>query len=144
MFVQKKSHIGITVMGIFLFFGATMASLAGATLIWRGTTLDRLWLLNPRAYKELAPHGKAVGIPFLLLGIGLAVAGTGWFKRRLWGWRLAVCIIAIQVLGDLVNAFLGDLVRGGIGFIIAGALLIYLLRPEVRGAFANAVACCVL
>jgi hypothetical protein len=35
MFVQGKSHTGITAMGIFLFFGATMASLAGVTLILR-------------------------------------------------------------------------------------------------------------
>jgi len=131
-------------VGIFLFFGAIMAALAGTTLVWRGTTLDRLWLLNPRAYQELAPHGKAVGIPFLLLGLGLVIAGTGWFKRRLWGWRLAVGIIAVQVLGDLVNAFLGDRVRGGIGLVIAGALLMYLLRAEVRGAFANADAPCIL
>jgi hypothetical protein len=61
----------------------------------------------------------------------------GWFKRRLWGWQLAVGIIAVQVLGDLVNAFMGDLVRGGVGFVIAGALLVYLLRPEVRAAFAS-------
>jgi hypothetical protein len=64
-------------------------------------------------------------------------AGTGWFKRRVWGWRLAVAIIATQVLGDLVNAFMGDLVRGSVGFMIAGALLVYLLRPQVRGAFAS-------
>jgi hypothetical protein len=140
MALHTKSPRGIIAVGIFLFFAAIMASLAGTMLVWRGTTLDRLWLINPRAYRELAPHGKAVGIPFLLLGIGLVVAGTGWFKRRLWGWRVAVGIIAVQVLGDLVNAFLGDLVRGGIGFMIAGALLIYLLRPEVRGAFANVVA----
>jgi hypothetical protein len=48
-----------------------------------------------------------------------------------------VAIIAIQFLGDLVNAFRGDVVRGGVGFI-AGALLVYLLRPEVRAAFVNA------
>jgi hypothetical protein len=132
MALHTKSPKGIIAVGIFLFFAAIMASLAGTMLVWRGTTLDRLWLINPRAYRELAPHGKAVGIPFLLLGIGLVVAGTGWFKRRLWGWRLAVGIIAVQVLGDLV--------RGGIGFMIAGALLIYLLRPEVKGAFANVVA----
>lgn len=107
------------------------------TLVWPGTTLDHLWTLNPRAYKELAPHTKAVGIPFLLLGVILAAAGMGWFKRRLWGWQLAVGIIAVQVLGDLVNAFMGDLVRGGVGFVIAGALLVYLLRPEVRAAFAS-------
>jgi len=124
-------------MGIFLFFGATMASIAGVTLIWRGTILDRMWALNAPAYRQLAPFGRTVGIPLLLLGATMAVAGTAWFKRRLWGWRLAVAIIATQVLGDLVNAFMGDLVRGGVGFVIAGALLAYLLRPEVRGTFAS-------
>src|SRR5258705_6935368 len=108
MVLHTKSPKGIIAVGIFLFFAAIMASLGGR-MLWRGTPLDRLWLINPRAYRELAPHGKAVGIPFLLLGIGLVVAGTGWFKRRLWGWRLAVGIIAVQVLGDLV--------RGGIGFM---------------------------
>ena len=128
---------GKTAIGIFLLFGAVMASLTGATLLWRGTALDRMWTLNPRAYKELAPLGKVVGIPFLMLGVLLAVACMGWFKRRVWGWRLAVAIIAIQVLGDLVNAFRGDVVRGGAGFVIAGALLVYLLRPQVRCAFAS-------
>jgi hypothetical protein len=51
---------------------------------------------------------------------------------------LAVAIIATQVLGDLVNVVRGDLVRGAIGFTIAGALLFYLLRSEVRAAFAKA------
>jgi hypothetical protein len=129
---------GKTAIGIFLLFGAVMASLAGATLLWRGTAFDRIWTLNPRAYKELAPLGKVVGIPFLMLGVLLAVACMGWFKRRVWGWRLAVAIIAIQVLGDLVNAFRSDAVRGGVGFVIAGALLVYLLRPEVRAAFVSA------
>jgi hypothetical protein len=127
----------MTAMGIFLLLGAVMASLAGTTLVWRGTALDNMWTLNPRAYKELAPFGREVGVPFLLLSLALAVASIGWFKYRLWGWRLAVAIIATQVLGDLVNAFMGDVVRGSIGFVIAVALLVYLLRPEVRAAFAN-------
>jgi len=137
MALHTKSPKGMIAVGLFLFFGAIMASFAGTTLVWPGTTLDRLWTFNPRAYKQVAPHGKAVGIPFLLLGVTLAFAGMGWFKHRLWGWRLAVGIIAVQVLGDLVNAFMGDLVGGGVGFIIAGALLVYLLRPEVKAAFAS-------
>lgn len=126
---------GILAIGIFLLFGAVMASLAGTTLVWRGTALDRMWILNPRAYMELAPFGKAVGIPFLLLGFTLAVAGIGWFKYRLLGWRLAVAIIAAQVLGALVNFFMGRAVEGGIGVAIAGALLLYLLRADVQAAF---------
>jgi hypothetical protein len=78
-----------------------------------------------------------VGIPFLLLGVTLAVAGIGWFKCRLWGWRLAVAAIATQVLGDLVNAFSGHVVEGGLGVAIAGALLLYLLSANVKAVFAS-------
>ena len=130
--MAKESPRGLSVIGVFLLFGALMACLAGTTLVWAGTALDRAWVLNPGAYKELAPFGKAVGILFLLLGAALAAASIGWFKRRLWGWRLAVAIIAIQVLGDLVNVFLGRVLEGGIGVTIAGALLFYLLRAKVR------------
>lgn len=112
-----------------------MAGLAAITLLLPGTPLDELWVLNPIAYKRLAPLGRTVGILFLLLGAALATAGVGWFRRRLWGWRFAVVIIAIQVVGDVVNCVRGDLLRGGIGVIIAGALLLFLLRPRVRAAF---------
>jgi len=63
--VKPRPPRGITAIGIFLLFGAAMACLAGTSLTWRGTALDRMWALNPRAYKDLAPFGKAVGIPFL-------------------------------------------------------------------------------
>jgi hypothetical protein len=132
---RPKSSAGITAVGVFLFFGALMASLAGTTLVWRGTVLDRAWALNAPAYRRLAPFGKTVGVPFLLLGAILLLAGAGWFSQRLWAWRLAVAIIATQVVGDLVNVLLGDVVRGGVGFVIAGALLFYLLRPRIRATF---------
>jgi hypothetical protein len=127
---------GFTGAGIFLFFGAIMASLAATTLLWRGTALDRIWDLNPIAYTRLARLGYPAGILFLLLGAALTTAGIGWFRRRLWGWRLAVVIMATQVLGDVVNCLRGDLLRGGTGVIVAGALLLFLLLPKVRATFA--------
>ena len=127
---------GFTAIGVFLFFGALMASLAAITLLWRGTALDRVWALNPIAYKQLAPLGGAVGVLFLLLGAALTMAGIGWFQRRLWGWRLAIVIISMQVLGDVVNCVRGDWLRGGTGVIIAGALLLFLLQPRIRAEFA--------
>jgi hypothetical protein len=43
--------------------------------------------------------------------------------------------IAVQVLGDVVNCLRGEWRRGGIGVIIAGALLLFLLRPTIRATF---------
>jgi len=114
--VRQKLTLGITAVGIFLFFGATMAALAGTTLVFPGTILDKVWALNPRAYRQLGPAGRIAGMLFLLLSLSMAVAGTGWFRRRYWGWGLAVLILATQVLGDLVNVLRGDFVRGDIGF----------------------------
>ena len=126
---------GFAAIGVFLFFGASMASLAATTLLFPGTPLDRAWILNPTAYKQLSPLGSKVGILFLLLAVLLVLSGVGWFRRRLWGWRLAVAIIATQVLGDITNLVRGDWLRGGTGFIIASALLLHLLTPRVRAAF---------
>jgi hypothetical protein len=113
-----------------------MASLAATTLLWRSTVLDRVWAFNPTAYKQLVPLGRIVGILFLVLGAALITAGIGWFRRRLWGWRLTVAIMTVQVLGDVVNCVRGDWLRGGTGVIIAGALLLFLLQPRIRATFA--------
>jgi hypothetical protein len=126
---------GFKAVGIFLFFGATMAVLAGTTLVWPGTVPDRMWPLNPLAYRQLAPVGRAIGIPFLFLGAALAAAGTGWSRLRYWGWVLTVAIIATQVLGNLANVIMGDVLRGSIGFLIASTLLFYLFRAKVRAVF---------
>jgi hypothetical protein len=136
---SDSKPLGFAAIGIFLFFGGVMAGLAASTLLLPGTPLDRAWILNPTAYKQLSPLGGKVGILFLLLAVLFVLSGVGWFRRRLWGWRLAVAIIATQVLGDITNLVRGDWLRGGTGFIIASALLLYLLTPRVRAAFSRMI-----
>jgi hypothetical protein len=72
-----RAPTGFSAMGGFLFFGAAMASLAGTTLIWRGTFLDGVWRLNAIAYRQLTPYGRPAGILFFVLGLTLASAGVG-------------------------------------------------------------------
>ena len=126
---------GLTAIGVFLLFGAVMAFIAGASLLRRGTILDRTWTLNPHAYDELSRLGKPVGLLFMLLAVALALAGMGWLKRRWWGWRLAVVIIGTQVLGDFANIFSGRVAQGAVGATIASALLFYITRAQVRAVF---------
>jgi hypothetical protein len=122
-------------MAVFLVFGATMATLAGITLLFPGSFLDPVWRLNPEAGSQLRQWGRGIGIAFLGLGAAMVAAAIGWIKRRFWGWALTVIIIASQVLGDLVNALRGEFWKGAVGVAIALALLVYLLRPRVRRAF---------
>jgi hypothetical protein len=133
--VSQKAQPGLTAIGVFLFFGSAMAFLAGTTLTWKGTGLDRIWHLNPVAYQRLAPLGKIVGIPFLFLSALLAITAVGWFKSRLWAWWLTVAVIATQVLGGFGNLLLGQVLEGATAIISSGAILLYLTRPSVRGAF---------
>jgi hypothetical protein len=57
----------------------SMASLAGAALVWRGTFLDRIWELNPTAYAQLGPLGRFVDATFSLLAAALGAAAVGCF-----------------------------------------------------------------
>jgi hypothetical protein len=92
--------------------------------------------LSIRLRNRLAPLGGIVVIFFLALAAPLITAGIRWFRRRLWGWKLAVVITSTQVAGDIVNCVRGDWLRGGTGVIIAGALFLFLLQPRFRAAFA--------
>jgi len=132
---RNNNDFGLITMGAFLLFGATMATLAGITLLFPGTVLDPVWRLNPVASEHLHQLGPVVAIAFIALAVVMLVVAIGWMKRRFWAWALAVVIIASQVVGDLGNAIRGQYLQGAAGVVIAGALLLYLLQPKVRSAF---------
>jgi hypothetical protein len=116
-------------------FGFLMTTYAAITLARPGTILDRAWVLNPMAYGQLAPLGKFVALPFVALAATLFAAGVGWFRRRYWGWILGVSLIAMNMIGDLINIFRGELLKGMVGAGVAGLLLVYMTRLRVRNYF---------
>jgi hypothetical protein len=126
---------GWLAIGIFLLWGAAMATFAGITLIFPGTILDRAWVLNPAGHAGLTALGRWVGFLFPLLGSALLLAGIGWLKHRRWGWMLAVLLIGANATGDLIRLLSGAWIEGVVGVLIAGALLIYMTRPNMRAVF---------
>ena len=77
---MKRSNrsFGLTAMAIFLFFGATVATLAGITLLFPGSFLDPMWRFNPEAGEQLRQLGRGIGIAFLGLGAAMVTAAVGW------------------------------------------------------------------
>ena len=125
---------GFWPIGIFFYFGAAMASLAAATLLWPGTFLDRAWILNPAGYAGLSGLGRGIGLPFVALAVALLLSAMGWLKRRRWGWILGVSVIGANLAGDVLHLATGDW-KSGIGVVIAGMLLLYMTRTGVRKYF---------
>ena len=103
-------------------FGVVRPFIASGISIRQRTNSLRLWA----ARLDFLPPARRA----------LTTAGIGGFRRRLWGWRPAALIIAVQVAGDVVNCVRGDLLRGGAGVIIAGAPLLFLSRPKIRATSA--------
>lgn len=135
---KTSSRRAFVAVGIFFYFAMTMALYAAVTLLHPGSALDRLWTLNPDAHRQLLQFRKLAGLGFVILAAVAAVAGIGWFRRRLWGWQIVVFGIAAQIVGDCANLLRGDLLRGGSGLLIGTALLVYLLTDGLGGTSALA------
>jgi len=119
-------------VALFFVFGATMCTLTIVLLLFPGTALDSLWRLNPEAHLAFQSFGKWSVVLMLVIGTGCAFAAIGLWQDTLWGRRLALIILLLNILGDLVNAFVRHDFRALIGLPIGGAMIVFLLASGRR------------
>jgi hypothetical protein len=107
----------------FFAFGTGMCLLTIVLLAFPGTALDALWRVNPEGHEAFAAH-RALAFPLMAtVGIACASAAVGLAKRAEWGRRLAIGILAVNLLGDLGGAILRHDPRTLIGLPIGGAMI---------------------
>ncbi len=68
----------------------------------------------------------------LAVGCACAVAAIGLWRSARWGYALAIIVLAVNLLGDLVNVIWGLERRAAIGIPIVIIILVYLARQSVR------------
>jgi hypothetical protein len=122
---QPQRHYGFAA---FFTFGATMCLLAIVLLVFLGTKLDSLWNLNPDARIAFQWLGSWSVLLMLAVGTGCALTAIGLWRGKLWGIRLALAILFINMIGDLVNVVARHDYRSLLGLPIAGAMIFYLAR----------------
>src|SRR5205823_10875249 len=97
---QRKRHYWFAV---FFAFGTTMCLLTIVLLSFPGTNLDWLWSLNPDARVAFQSLGNW-SIPLMAaVGTGCALTAVGLWCGTLWGIRLGLAILVLNILGDLIN-----------------------------------------
>ena len=116
----------------FFGFGAMMCLLTIVLLVFPGTKLDSLWNLNPDARVAFQSLGSLSVLLMLAIGTGCALAAIGLWHGKLWGIRLALAILFINMIGDLVNVVIRHDYRPLIGVPIAGVMIFYMVRFRTR------------
>jgi hypothetical protein len=132
---MSTARLAVRALAAFFIFGTCASGFSFLTLLAPGTALDVLWRVNPTGHSALRQAAEW-GIALMgIVSLVCALTARGLWLRRRWGYRLAIAMLAANLLGDVFNAFvLGDR-RTLIGLPIAGALIAYLLTPAVRSVF---------
>jgi hypothetical protein len=126
--VQRSSSVNA--ICAFCLFGACMSGLTAFLLLFPGTSLDRIWRLNPHAREGFAALGIWAVVLMLAVCAACLTAATGLWRRRIWGLRTAIVMLSINMLSDAINAFVLHDPRTLIGLPIGGAVIWYLLRKR--------------
>lgn len=133
--VHTRRFFDIFFIAIFFAIATCILLAVVMALLIPRSNLEVIWKLYPIRRSLLMPYRMWFGPGFLMLTIVMASASVGCFRRRIWGWWLAVAIFLINGLSDAGQLLVGHFLEGGIGVAVAGAILFHLSRTKVREAF---------
>lgn len=105
---------GVSIIAILQFIGGVLSIFAGVL-----------------AALSLHPIQAVVAI---VLGIIALILGVGMWTLQSWAWTGTLIIQGINIINYVINLLRGD-GSGIVGLIIAGIIVYYLIRPEVKEAF---------
>jgi len=107
-----------------------MCTLTIVLLAFPGTALDSLWRLNPGAHSAFQSIGGWAIAIMVLVGSTCLLAAIGLWRGALWGTRVAIIILIVNMIGGVTNVFLKSDFKTLIGLPIAAAMIFYLARSE--------------
>ena len=131
---------GLVALSGFFAVGAVIAGVTCAALLFPGSRLEPLWRLNPQAHVAFLRMGPWAAALMVAVAGTCALSALGLWIRARWGHRLALALLAVNLLADMTNAVIRGDLRTLIGVPIGGALIVYLLSAKVRREFTAAKA----
>src|SRR5262245_14887501 len=132
-----RRPVAVSALSIFFALGAAMAFIAAVSLIFPDSPLEPMWRLNPRARASFRDLGFWSAALMLAASSGCAVSAIGLWRGSRWGHIAALSMLAISLVGDVLNVALGTEPRAVVGIPIVGVLITYLLTRSVRSFFAH-------
>ena len=125
---QRHRAVGITLLVIFFAAGALICLVTMLALAFPGGFLEPIWRLKPEARIEFQQIGSWSVAVMAVVGAACGLAAVGLARNAEWGRRLAIGILAVNLIGDSLNASLRHDARTLIGLPIGGLMILYLLK----------------
>lgn len=127
---QKPRSVGTTLLVIFFAAGALICLVTMLALAFPGGLLDPIWRLKPEARMEFQKMGSASVALMAVVGAACGLAAAGLAKNAEWGRWLAIGVLAVNLVGDSLNALLRHDLRTLIGLPIGGLMILYLVTKR--------------
>jgi hypothetical protein len=125
---EKSRPLGTTLLVIFFTAGALICLVTMLALAFPGGFLEPIWRLKPEARVEFQQMGKWSIALMAVVGAACGLTAIGLARDAEWGRRLAIGVLAVNLVGDTLNALLRHDPRTLIGLPIGGLMIFYLLK----------------
>lgn len=128
---------GITILAVLQLIGGILSLIFGiSSLFFGGLIIASDAAATAGTEIDPGPVMLVAGVIALFSGVLGLLAGYGLFTLKGWGWTLAIVFSILNIVHNLLSIFRGTNVPGAIiGIVIAGLILYYLFRPNVKRAF---------
>lgn len=134
----RRGWSGLNVVIAFLVFATLMAVFIGILLLLPGRLLESAWQFNPEARSTFQSMGRLASLLLFVVGAVACDGVVGIYRRRKWGWSLAVMLCSVNALGDAISLFApGRILQGSFGVLISGLFILYLTQPKIRQQFSG-------
>ena len=127
--------LAVTFLIVLFAIGTVACLFAVITLMFPGSFLDVAWRVNPRAYEDFT---RLAGWSVVLMSavfVACLLTAMGLWRRREWGYWLAMVMLITNLIGDAINVITGNEQRAVVGIPIVLILLLYLMRRNTREYF---------
>ena len=116
---------------IFFAAGALICLVTMLALAFPGSFLESIWQFKPEARVQFLQIGRGASIALMaVVGVACGSAAVGLARNAEWGRRLAIAVLAVNLIGDSLNALLRHDPKTLIGLPIGGLMIWYLSRAR--------------
>jgi hypothetical protein len=126
----RRRSVGTTLLVIFFAAGALICLVTMLALAFPGGLLEPIWRLKPEARVEFQKMGSASVVLMAVVGGACGLAPFGLSRNAEWGRRLAIGVLAVNPVGDSLNALLRHDAKTLMGLPIGGLMILYLLKKQ--------------